>query len=89
MRDMMFVATDPQPEPYNPDEDNIEEWVAKDDAAGKRVIGDRLRPVEDARIVRRRGERVLGINGPFSESREWIERAQAGLAVVILNVTRT
>jgi hypothetical protein len=33
--------------------DNTEEWVAKHDAAGKRVTGERLRPVEDARTVSR------------------------------------
>jgi hypothetical protein len=38
---------------YDPDVDNTEEWVAKHDAAGNRVTGERLRPVEDARTVRR------------------------------------
>lgn len=72
MRYMMFVATDPDAEPYDPAADNAEEWVEKHDAAGKRVTGDRLRPVEDATTVRRREGKVLVTDGPFAESREWI-----------------
>jgi hypothetical protein len=72
MRFMMFVATDPEAEPYDAAADNIEEWVAKHDAAGHRVLGDRLRPVEDAITVRRREGKVLVTDGPFAESREWI-----------------
>jgi hypothetical protein len=72
MRYMMFVATDPDAEPYDPRADNIEDWVAKHDAAGKRVTGDRLRPVEEATTVRRRKGKVLVTGGPFAETREVI-----------------
>jgi hypothetical protein len=72
MRYLMFVATDPDAEPYDPDDDHVEEWVAKHDAAGRRIMGERLRPVEDATTVRRRGGKVLVTDGPFAESREWI-----------------
>jgi hypothetical protein len=72
MRFMMFVAVDPDAEPYDPDGDNIEEWVTRHDASGTRVMGDRLQPVETARTVRRRQGRVLVTEGPFAESREWI-----------------
>lgn len=72
MRYMMFVATDPDAERYDPDADNIVEWVDKYDSAGKRVTGDRLRPVEDATTVRRRQGEVLVTDGPFTEAREWI-----------------
>ena len=74
MRYMMFVAIDPEAEAEldDPDEDNIDEWVARHDASGARVIGDRLRPVDDATTVRRRNGKVLITDGPFAESREWI-----------------
>ena len=72
MRYLMFVATDPDAEPYDPDADNVDVWVDKHDASGKRVMGERLRPVEDATTVRRRGGKVIVTDGPFAESREWI-----------------
>lgn len=72
MRYMMFVATDPEAEPFDPAEDNAEEWVGKHDASGQRVMGNRLRPVEDATTVRRRDGKVLVTDGPFAETREWI-----------------
>ena len=72
MRYMMFVATDPDAEPYDPAADNIEDWVEKHDASGRRVMGHRLRRVEDATTVRRRQGKVLVTDGPFAETREWI-----------------
>jgi hypothetical protein len=74
MRYMMFVAIDPEAEaePDDPNEVTIDEWVARHDASGARVIGERLRPVEDATTIRRRNGKVLVTDGPFAESREWI-----------------
>jgi hypothetical protein len=74
MRYLMFVATDPDsaPDPSGEGTLPIEEWVAKHDAAGTRIIGERIRPVEDATTVRRRGGKVQVTDGPFAESREWI-----------------
>lgn len=72
MRYMMFVATDPEAEPFVPEEDNIGEWVADVETRGLRVIGERLRPVEDATLVRVRGGELLVTDGPFTESKEWI-----------------
>jgi hypothetical protein len=74
MRYLMFVATDPENAPDSAGEGTlpIEEWVAKNAAAGTRIIGDRLRPAEDATTVRRRDGKVLVTDGPFAESREWI-----------------
>ena len=74
MRYLMFVATDPDA-PAEVDEtgtDPIEVWVQKNDAAGKRLIGERLRPAATATGVRRRGGKVLVTDGPFAESHEWI-----------------
>ena len=74
MRYLMFVATDPENAPDSIGEGTlaIEEWVAKNDAAGTRIMGNRLRPAEDATTVRRRDGKVLLTDGPFAESRVWI-----------------
>ena len=72
IRYMMFVATDPTAEPYVAAEDNIGEWVDDLAARNARVMGERLRPVEDATTVRvRKGELIVS-DGPFTESKEWI-----------------
>lgn len=72
MRYMLFIATEPTAPKYDPAEDNIKEWVADNDAKGRTVMGDRLRPVEDATTVRVREGEVLVTDGPFTESKEWI-----------------
>ncbi|HOB56782.1 MAG: hypothetical protein IT189_08220 [Microbacteriaceae bacterium] len=72
MKYMMFVATDPEAEPYDPAQDNIQEWVAEMVARGVNLHGDRLRPIEDATLVRVRNGEVLVTDGPFTESKEWI-----------------
>lgn len=74
MRYLMLVATDPDLAPDDHDEGgvDIDTWVEKHDAAGTRVMGERLRPVEEATTVRRRGGKILVTDGPFAESREWI-----------------
>jgi hypothetical protein len=74
MKYLMLVAADPD-RPAEPDLTGIrpiEEWVAKNDAAGTRIIGERLRPAETATVVKRREGKVLVTDGPFSESHEWI-----------------
>ena len=72
MRYTMFVATDPDAEPYDPAADDAEEWVEKHDASSKRVAVDRLRPVENATTAHRREGKVVVTDGPLAESREWI-----------------
>ncbi len=72
MRFLMLVATDPEAEPYDPDEDNVEEWFEEVSARGAHLDGDRLRPAEEARTVRVRGGRVHVTDGPFAETKEVI-----------------
>lgn len=72
MEYMMFVATDPAAETYDPAQDNIEEWIKEVTARGIHIRGDRLRPVEDATLVRMRDGEVLVTDGPYTESKEWI-----------------
>ena len=74
MKYLMFVATDPD-SPTEIDETGtlpIEQWVERHDAAGTRLLGDRLRPAEQAVVVRRRGGKVSVTEGPFAETNEWI-----------------
>jgi hypothetical protein len=53
-------------------EDNVEAWAADVDGRGKRVIGDRLRPADDATTVRVRNGELLVTDGPFTETKDWI-----------------
>ena len=72
MEYLLFIATDPDAEPYDPDVNPIEEWVAEGERRGIRKQGDRLRPPEDATTVRVRKGELLVTDGPFTESKEWI-----------------
>lgn len=72
MKFMFFVATDPEAEEYDAAQDNIAEWGAEMGERGVWVHGDRLRPVEDATLVRKRNGEVVVTDGPFTESKEWI-----------------
>ena len=47
-------------------------WVEETQARGARIIGDRVQPVEKARIVRERGGRLSVTDGPFAEVKEQI-----------------
>lgn len=52
--------------------DDPEAWVAEMGARGARLFGDVLRPPADTTIVRRRDDRVVVVDGPFSEAKEWV-----------------
>lgn len=74
MKFLMLVATDPD-RTENPDPTGtqpVDEWVEENDGAGIRVLGERLRPAEEARVVRRRDGSLLVTEGPFAETHEWI-----------------
>ena len=72
MKYVMFVCTDPSAETYDPALDNVEEWVSQMDKSGKRVMGQRLAPVEEAFTVRKRKGKVIVTRGAFAETVEWI-----------------
>ncbi|MTD15380.1 hypothetical protein GIS00_15690 [Nakamurella sp. YIM 132087] len=72
MKYMMFVCTDPAPDTAPDNGESIEEWVEDVDTRGKRLDGERLRPVADATTVRVRAGELLVTDGPFTESKEWI-----------------
>ena len=72
MEYILFIATDPEAEEYDPALDDIADWVAEMQQRGVAIHGNRLRPVEDATLVRRRNGELLVTDGPFTESKEWI-----------------
>src|SRR5829696_8875032 len=72
MKYMMFVATDANPDQGTESADDVVTWLADVNDRGKRLAGDRLRPVEDATTVRVRASELLVTDGPFTESKEWI-----------------
>ncbi len=51
---------------------DTEAWVTEMDGRGVRLLGDRLRPVSEARSVRVRDGEVLVGDGPFAETKEQI-----------------
>jgi hypothetical protein len=72
MKYMMFVATDTDPDPSPELPGEVGAWLADVEGSGKRLMGDRLRPVEDATTVRVRSGALLVTDGPFTESKEVI-----------------
>lgn len=74
MKYLMFVATDPgsASEADRAAAPDLEEWFEFASTKGVLVMGDRLRPVEDATTVKVRGGELLVTDGPFTESKEWI-----------------
>jgi hypothetical protein len=71
---MMLVVADPDAAAEAEPEDDltIDEWLADVESRGKRITGDRLRPVSDATTVRLSHGQMLVTDGPFTESKEWI-----------------
>lgn len=72
MRYIMFVCADPEPDASGAKEPSIDEWFDEINSTGKWVLGERLRPVRDAKLVRVRDGEVLVTDGAFTESKEWI-----------------
>jgi hypothetical protein len=75
MEYLLFIAVDPEAEAHDPTDtsvDNIEDWVDEGKRRGINLRGDRLRPTEEAKVVRRRGGELLVSDGPFVESKEFI-----------------
>lgn len=70
MKYLMLVCEDPTAEPYRSEDDDIETWVEQ--TQDVRVLGERLRPVAEARTVRVRGGRLSVVEGPYAEIGEHI-----------------
>lgn len=50
----------------------IEEWLSEMEQRGVRLLGERLRPPEDATTVRVRQGDLLTTDGPYAETKEWL-----------------
>src|SRR6266478_7197663 len=72
MRYLMLVCVDPSAEPFDPAQDNVEEWVSSNDQKVSRILGHRLDHVSTAKTVRVRKGQLLVTDGPFAETKEWI-----------------
>jgi hypothetical protein len=72
MRYIMFVCSDPDPDQSDEAGLSVDEWFDEINPSGTWVIGERLRPVDEARLVRVRNGRTLVTDGAFTESKEWI-----------------
>jgi hypothetical protein len=72
MKYMMFVCTDTEPDTDKSNEPDIEEWVAENDARGRRLDGNVLAPTSAATTVRVRNGELLVSDGPFAETNEVI-----------------
>ncbi|MBN9609856.1 MAG: hypothetical protein BGO26_18090 [Actinobacteria bacterium 69-20] len=72
MRYIMFVAVDQDPDPSSEPLPSVDDWFDEINGDGTWVIGERLRPVSEARLVRVRDGRTLVTDAAFTESKEWI-----------------
>ena len=72
MKFLLLVCTDPEGEEYSPEGDNIQEWASEGQERGLLGEGNRLRPPEQAKTIRKRGGKVIVTDGPFAETKEWI-----------------
>lgn len=75
MKFLMLVTLDPGRDRTDTDLTGtleVEDWVARYDGAGVRLMGSQVRMAEAATSVTRRRGELLVTDGPFAESREWI-----------------
>jgi hypothetical protein len=68
----MFVCTDLEPDGDTSNMPDIDDWVAENDATGRRVQGSALAPTSSATTVRVRDGQLLITDGPFAETKEII-----------------
>ena len=69
MKYLMLVCVDPAIEPDEAPGD-IERWLEEN--ATTRLLGNALRPHEEAQVVRVRGGKPFVTDGPFAETKELI-----------------
>ena len=72
MKYMMFVCSDTAPDTDTTNEPDIDQWVAENDARGRRLDGNLLAPIAAATTVRVRNGELLLSDGPFAETKEVI-----------------
>jgi hypothetical protein len=64
------LAVDPNE--LDPKDLEIEPWVDEMDGRGVRLMGERLRPAEEATTVRVRNGETMLTDGPYTETKELI-----------------
>ena len=72
MQYLFLIRVDPDVEVSDDEDTDVEPWLEEMAARGVRLIGNRLRPVEETRSVRVRGGSTLVSDGPFTEAKEVI-----------------
>lgn len=70
MRYLMLVRVAPGAGPSAGQDADPDDWAGENDAAGRRLVGERLRPSSDATTVRVRDGATLVTHGPFVEVAE-------------------
>jgi hypothetical protein len=70
MKFLMLVATDTEPDQRPEAPGEIDDWLSA--AGDKRILGERLRPKQDAKTVRVRDGKLLVTDGPFAQAKEAI-----------------
>jgi hypothetical protein len=70
MRFLMLVCVDTVPVPPSTGGMDVDEWVAKTESDGVRLLGDRIQGESSATTVRVREEELLVTDGPFLETKE-------------------
>ncbi len=72
MEYLLLIATDSEPgEPAEADRE-MADWIEEGERRGIAIRGDELRPKDEATTVRVRNGEILLIDGPYTESKEWI-----------------
>src|SRR5262245_66164282 len=72
MRYLLFVCADASGEPFDPSQNNIEEWVSSNDKKGSRLLGYRVDDVRKPKTVRVRRGQLLVTDGPFADTEQWL-----------------
>ncbi len=72
MQFLFLIRVDPDVEVSDDDDPDVEPWLEEMAARGVRLIGNRLRPVEETKSVRVRSGSTLVSDGPFTEAKEVI-----------------
>ncbi|MGH6657035.1 MAG: YciI family protein [Actinocrinis sp.] len=72
MKYMMLVCTDTEPDTDPAPEPDIDEWVERNDSAGRRLRGAAFAPAGAATTVRVRNGQTMLTDGPFAETKEVI-----------------
>jgi hypothetical protein len=70
MKYLMLVCVDPSIEVGPGQGDKLDRWLAA--ANDARVLGNQLRPQEEAKVIRVRGGKPFVTDGPFAETKELI-----------------